>query len=220
MIKKPHLILAILIIAVSAVYLVGTSSDSQMGVQSKVSHIEELWSHSGHADATAEAFVHWDEDGEIPSSCSKCHSTPGYVNFIENDGATITVPTGTTVECQACHSNPETGTLRDHSDVKFPSGTVVDGLGPEALCMECHQGRASGKSVDASIEAAGVNDDTPSSRLRFINIHYYAAAATQFGTVVTAGYEYSGKMYDARFAHVTGYNACNTCHNPHSLHVD
>ncbi len=220
MIKKPHLILAILIIAVSAVYLVGTSSDSQMGIQSKVSHIEKEWSMSGHADATAEAFVHWDEDGEIPGSCSKCHSTPGYVNFIESDGATISVSPGTTVECNACHSNPETGTIRDHSDVEFPSGTVVEGLGPEALCMECHQGRSSGSSVEEAIVRAGVDDDTSSSSLSFINIHYHIAAANQFGTVVGGGYEYAGMMYDARFSHVTGYNACNTCHNPHSLHVD
>ena len=29
-----------------------------------------------------------------------------------------------------------------------------------------------------------------------------------------------GKVYDARFSHIAGYNACNNCHNPHSLQVD
>jgi len=64
------------------------------------------------------------------------------------------------------------------------------------------------------------NDDTPSSKLRFINIHYFAAAASQFGTVVKGGYEYAGKEYDARFSHIPGYNACIVCHNSHSLEID
>lgn len=222
MLKKPHLILAIVFLAASAVYLVGSGLASQDDMQSKVDHIRNEWSMSGHADENAEAFRHWDEDDPavVSASCSRCHSTPGYAHFIENDRDTIEVPVGTTVECEACHSDPESGTLRNHTDVIFPSGTKIEGLGPEALCMECHQGRASGDSVEAAIDSAGVDDDTPTSSLRFINTHYYAAAANQFGTLVTAGYEYDGMTYDARFSHITGYNACNTCHNPHSLHVD
>ncbi len=71
------------------------------------------------------------------------------------------------------------------------------------------------------ITASGVtSDDAPSSRLRFINIHYFAAAASQFGTVAKGGYEYAGKTYDARFSHIPGYNACTVCHNSHSLEVE
>ena len=38
---------------------------------------EEEWASSPHADASAEAFIHWDEDdpAEVPTSCAKCHST-------------------------------------------------------------------------------------------------------------------------------------------------
>ncbi|HET6445202.1 MAG TPA: hypothetical protein VFI27_11550, partial [candidate division Zixibacteria bacterium] len=34
---------------------------------------EEQWASSAHADAAAEAFVHWDEDdpAEVPTSCAK-----------------------------------------------------------------------------------------------------------------------------------------------------
>jgi len=86
--------------------------------------------------------------------------------------------------------------------------------------MECHQGRESTVSVDEDIADAAVeDDDTPTASLGFVNIHYYAAAASQFGTVAKGGYEYADKMYDARFSHVTGYNACFTCHNPHSLEI-
>ena len=107
------------------------------------------------------------------------------------------------------------------TSVLFPSGVVVKGLGPEGLCMECHQGRAAKTTIDTKIAGAGVpNDDTASTKLSFSNIHYYAAAATQMGTFAKSGYEYAGKEYDARFSHIAGYNACNTCHDPHSLRVN
>jgi hypothetical protein len=85
--------------------------------------------------------------------------------------------------------------------------------------MQCHQGRASTASVDGSIAGAGVGDDTPSASLRFTNIHYFAAAATMYGTLVQGGYQYAGKTYDAKFAHVDGYGECTDCHNPHSLEI-
>ena len=34
----------------------------------------------------------------------------------------------------------------------------LTGLGDEARCMQCHQGRASTQTVNASIEEAGVTD--------------------------------------------------------------
>lgn len=224
MIKKPHIIGSIVIVAAFAFVLVTTGTTQQMTTQSIKSHIEALWATSGHSNAEGEAFRHWDEDGEVQASCSKCHASEGYAYFIENDGATMAVqPEQEGITCQACHTDPDSGTLRNHSDVEFPSGVVVEGLGPEALCSECHQGRMSGPGVDDYIEgraAEGEDEDTINTRYSFRNIHYHAAAATQFGTVVKGGYEYSGKVYDARFAHVTGYNACHTCHDPHSLKVD
>ncbi|MBN1223288.1 MAG: hypothetical protein JXB23_08550 [Candidatus Aminicenantes bacterium] len=220
MLKKPQFLSALIVVILAALISIAATSDDQAGIQSKKSHAEKLWKTSGHADKTAEAFMHWDEDGAVESDCAKCHSTPGYVEFLQT-GTTGSQPIGTTVECQVCHSDPDRGILRDHTEVTFPSGITIEGLGPEALCMECHQGRESGKSVEEGITAAGIpSDDTPSDELGFINIHYYAAAADQFGTFVKGGYEYDGKSYDARFSHVTGYNACQTCHNPHSLEVE
>ncbi|NIN99735.1 MAG: polyheme membrane-associated cytochrome C, partial [Anaerolineae bacterium] len=80
-------------------------------------------------------------------------------------------------------------------------GIELTGLGDESRCMQCHQGRHSTFSVNASIEEAGVTDeDKVSEDLGFSNIHYYAAAATKYGTVAKGGYEYEGKSYDAFFA--------------------
>jgi hypothetical protein len=185
---------------------------------------EEQWASSPHADASAEAFVHWDEDdpAEVPTSCAKCHSTPGYLDYIGADGTEANVvdnpaPIGTTVTCEACHNDVTV----NMTSVLMPSGIELMGLGDESRCMQCHQGRHSTVSVNASIEEAGLADspDEVSEDLGFSNIHYYAAAATQYGTMAKGGYEYDGKVYDSKFDHVEGYDTCISCHNPHTLEV-
>jgi hypothetical protein len=124
--------------------------------------------------------------------------------------------TGTVITCVACH-NIATQTL---ISVTFPSGITVGNLGPEARCMECHQGRESKVSVDKAITALNLaNVDTVSDKLSFINIHYRAAAATLYGSVVKGGYEYDGKSYNVKFAHVDGLDTCVACHDTHSLQV-
>ncbi|MEI2613268.1 MAG: hypothetical protein V9G20_31925 [Candidatus Promineifilaceae bacterium] len=72
---------------------------------------EEQWASSAHADASAEAFVHWNEEdpAEVPDRCAKCHSTPGFQDFLGADGSEAGVvnaaaPIGSTVECVACHN--------------------------------------------------------------------------------------------------------------------
>jgi hypothetical protein len=224
MFKKPHIIVILIVVAVMAFLTADAQVDHKVRISSKASHAEELWKTSGHADFSDEPFIHWDEEGEIPTSCAKCHSTQGFEEFILTGTVSSAVPVGEGTEndisCSACHSDPEQGITRVHTSVTFPSDAVVDDLGPEALCMECHQGRESKNSVDNAIADVGATDDQVSSDLSFIDIHYYAAAADQFGTVVEGGYQYDGETYDARFSHVTGYNACITCHNPHSLKIN
>lgn len=182
----------------------------------------EQWMESPHNDEAAEAFTHWDEDdpAEIPESCARCHSTPGYQDWIGADGTAAGVtdnasPIGTTVECVACHND----VTLSMTSVVMPSGIELTGLGDESRCMQCHQGRASKFTVDTAIEEAGVDLDTVSEDLGFINIHYFAAAATKYGTEAKGGYEYDGDTYDAFFVHVEGYEACIDCHNPHTLEL-
>lgn len=227
--KSLYLICAVMTALLVLVMAFGTASAAPAAQEGgdtepppvQVPFLEE-WMSSGHADAAAEAFIHWDEESpaEIPESCAKCHSSTGYQDFLGADGSEAGVvnaphPVGTVVDCVACH-NDVTVTK---TSVVMPSGLEITGLGGEARCMECHQGRQSKVSVDKAIADAGVDADTVSDQLSFLNIHYYAAAATKYGTLAKGGYEYDGNSYDANFAHVEGYDTCNGCHNPHTLEL-
>ncbi len=76
------------------------------------------------------------------------------------------------------------------------------------------------KVEDVDAVVAPIKDDKGNDvTFGFRNIHYYAAAATLYGTQVKGGYEYEGKIYDAKHMHVDGYDTCIGCHDPHSLKV-
>jgi hypothetical protein len=188
-----------------------------------VPEIQAEWSKSGHADIKAMAFNDWNDANPpaVPAACSRCHSTSGYQHYIGADGtpggkADKDQPIGQTITCEACH-NQATPKM---TSVIFPSGAEIKGLGAEARCIQCHQGRSSTPTVNTIIKNAGVaNDDTVSDKITFSNVHYFAAAATMYGTQVQGGYQYPDRMYDAKFAHVQGYNTCVGCHDVHSLEV-
>jgi hypothetical protein len=58
-----------------------------------------------------------------------------------------------------------------------------------------------------------------SEGLRFLNIHYFAAGATRFGTEAKGAYEYEDKEYVGFLDHGDA-NGCTDCHGAHSLQVD
>jgi hypothetical protein len=180
------------------------------------------WVGSAHADTKAEAFNHWNTEGAVPDTCARCHSTPGYIDFVGGDGSTpfkvdAPAPIGTVITCDACHNSA----AAQLTSVTFPSGVTIDNVGKSARCMQCHQGRASTDSVNAAIEKAGLTDDPNkvSADLGFINIHYFAAAATLYGGEARGGYQYEGKFYQPRNMHAGGLNTCADCHNQHTLQV-
>ena len=197
---------------------------------------EAAWRGSGHADTAAEAFTHWNEDdpAEVAGACAKCHSAAGYQDFLGADGsaagtieAAVPAKGNPGITCTACHN----AVTIAKTSVVFPSGIEIKNLGDDSRCMECHQGRESKVSVDKQIAdfkatealdtvVAPMKDDQGKDvNFGFRNIHYFAAAATLYGTEVKGGYEYDGKAYDAKHDHVPGYDSCTGCHDSHSLQV-
>ncbi|GAB4502751.1 MAG: hypothetical protein Fur0035_23070 [Anaerolineales bacterium] len=191
---------------------------------------QALFEKSAHANVDAEAFKHWDaaDPKEVPTSCAKCHTAAGFQDFIA-DGkvdAAVPAPAGA-FTCEMCHNDA----AKALTSVTFPSGAVIENLGPEAICMTCHQGRESKVSLDAKIAKFGENldpdampapykdDQGKDVKLSFSNVHYFAAGGTLYGSQVHMGYEYDGKTYDIKNQHVEGFNTCLGCHDQHSQKV-
>ncbi len=180
---------------------------------------QALWASSGHADDTAEAFRHWDEDDPpvVPTFCAKCHANDGFLDFLDNWTVDNAANPGV-ISCDVCHAAG--GGVRGLDFVTFPSGATIGGLGPEAICMQCHQGRSSRPSVDSYLLSKGGGpNDAVNPGLSFRNIHYFAAAATLYGSLAQGGYQYPGRTYDGKFGHVGDADSCTECHDPHSLKV-
>ncbi|MGE5374631.1 MAG: hypothetical protein ACM3XO_06195 [Bacteroidota bacterium] len=204
------------------------------------------WASSAHNNVSDEPFRHWDQEdpAEVSVACAKCHTSAGYQDFLGADGtaanrvdAPVPAHDAQGIQCVACH-NPVASNLNSVAFPGFaldkngePVPYVVTGFGDASRCLVCHQGRESMASVDAQIAQFNATDapDTVVAPIKddqgkdvnfgFRNIHYYAAAATLYGTEVKGGYEYDGRIYDAKFQHVAGRDTCIGCHDPHTLKI-
>jgi hypothetical protein len=183
----------------------------------------------GHFAGSEEAFRHWDEDGEVDAGCAKCHSAEGLPTFLK-DGANVSAELSNGFQCTTCHSSLSvTGSVMEApryevTEVEFPSGLTIDAENADEntlLCMNCHQGRESTTSVNASIESSGAGDDEVSDALGFRNIHYFPAGVTRYGTEAKGAYEFDGQSYNGLFVHWDdGAPGCTDCHNAHELEVE
>jgi hypothetical protein len=175
----------------------------------------------GHFAGSEEAFRHWDADGEVPATCSKCHSAAGLPLFLK-DHATISQPISNGLQCSTCHESvtADEVVVRQVEEVTFPSGLTITADqvdGTTLLCMNCHQGRESTTSVNRLVE--GLRPDNVAEELRFLNVHYFAAGATRFGTEAKGAYEYEGQTYNGFFLHRKNVSSCTDCHSTHELEV-
>jgi len=179
------------------------------------------WVRSGHADLTAEAFLHWQEEDPplVPEGCAQCHAQAGHLDYIGADGSAAGVVDAKAepgvIGCTTCHNDVAV----QRTEVEMPSGALLVGLGREASCMTCHQGRASGVTVTEAIQESAASIDEVMEEQGFINIHYYAAAATLYGSEAGGWYQYEGAYYEPRFDHAEEIDTCQSCHDPHTLEV-
>lgn len=184
--------------------------------------IWDAWTSSSHANANSPAFTYWNEETppRIPVECAGCHSGAGFQDALGSDGSAPGVDgthaLGSVIDCNSCHNDV---TLRKDSAI-MPSGTELKEIGASAICMECHRGTAAGSTLEKVIADAGVEADTISQALEFPDYHTNAGSALHFGTLAQGGYEYSGQRYDVAATHVTGYETCVECHDPHTEAVD
>ena len=173
---------------------------------------------AGHFASSTEAWRHWDEEGAVPASCAKCHSATGLPQFIQ-EGTNISNAPSSGLWCESCHNTAEWPAVYQIETVAFPSGAEL-GFAEDFsanLCLNCHQGRASGATVEKAV--AGLPADEAAEGLRFTNVHYFAAGATLFGADAAGVYQYEGKEYAGQFLHTTGFATCTDCHSAHGLEV-
>jgi hypothetical protein len=106
----------------------------------------------------------------------------------------------------------------------MPSGAKVSfGEGADSnLCIECHQGRSSGPTLAAAIGTKPL--DTVDEKLKFVNVHYFAAGATLFGSEAKGMYQFADKTYAGQNMHPESMgstlNFCTACHDQHALTID
>lgn len=200
---------------------------------------------AGHFAGNTEAFRHWDGEeegnGTIPYGCVKCHTAGGLPEYITNGGTTVITSNGTTqivglsampasngFQCATCHNEESFPDRYTVNSVTFPSGKSVSYGGQDAdgnflpddsnLCLSCHQGRESTASMNNALR--GKDLDTVDAKIRFKNIHYFAAGATLFGADVQGAYMYEGKEYAGLNVHAKPegrVNKCQDCHDVHDL---
>jgi hypothetical protein len=158
------------------------------------------WANSGHGDITAMPWRYFDPafPGHF-TGCAKCHSAEGVLDYSENGALDRENLPTLGLECSGCHGSPfnvgtiyaDLGTYPELDPVVFPSADTATFGNSSNVCMVCHQGNHSTVSVDEAIDDAGAGGAGGDSGIGFLNIHYYAAAASLFGTDVQGGYEYA-----------------------------
>lgn len=225
--KKKSLFILIAVVAIGLIAWVGCTTHEliethEEGETAGINEVAAKWAGSAHADASSEAFNHWNEEDptEVPVTCAKCHSSTGFQDYIGNDGSAAGVvdAPGKIVDpitCATCHNDA----ADKLTSVTLPNGTELTNLNKSAICMTCHSGMGSSDSVDDAIAKAAVSDDVVIEGQALLGDHYLAAASVQAGADGGMGYQYAGKSYVRTFKHAEPVNTCIECHDPHSLHT-
>lgn len=149
------------------------------------------WAGSGHGDTNGAG---WNAaDFKTASGCVRCHTAPGFIAYSTSSVTTAwgseSDRTKGVLSCNGCHSDIGTGAVR-HSPPARPYADDTYQT-PDAatsnLCITCHSGVRSGRSIRAQSDAGADFGNLP-----FIGSHVSAAAGVLFRSI---GYEYAFKNY-------------------------
>ena len=101
---------------------------------------EEEWKLTGHADENAEPWTM--PVGPSRTACVRCHSGVGFIDTIGGvSPARTTKQNPTCAVCHDPHSDAHEAQLRLGDEVTLPGNVRVTGVGPNAVCMYCHNAR-------------------------------------------------------------------------------
>lgn len=177
-------------------------------ITTKVDMSKAVRNDVGHFNGAGRAARNWDANETVSATCSKCHSgSEGFSFFLTYGiGKPVTEPDNG-LDCATCHTSFGTKyELRVVDSTTFPGGKVVQAKGDSSnLCSTCHSGRTGKADIDASIA---------NKQFRFLNIHYYPAAATRQGSAAAVGYQYDGQTYAGASTGHIGGDKCVDCHMP------
>ena len=207
--KKSTLFVVLAVIAVMLIAWVGCTTKATVEETGpKLADIVTKWEGSGHADATSEAFVHWNDadPAEIPPTCAKCHSTDGARDFFGADGTEagkvdVAHQINDPVSCTACHSTA----VAAANSVTLPSGAVLENTGVDTACSTCHSGMGSSTAVAKKIEGLPVDEVVADSTM--MGAHYFAVAAMHAGSDGYSGFQYEGKTYTGTVTRLMSFGA-------------
>jgi hypothetical protein len=137
------------------------------------------WATSEHGEVNEPA---WNtEDFKENSSCLRCHTTTGYINYVSSGftNQAVFAPASDkgreVLACSACHT-ADSFAVRNVAKFTAPynagkSPKTFPSVGTSNLCIPCHAARESGDTVSAVTNFANSS---------FKNSHYKAAAATMY----------------------------------------
>lgn len=195
---------------------------------------------SGHSEKESEAFVHWDEDavegedGIVSTSCAKCHSGYGYIEFAQTGTVAAKVPAHD-ISCATCHdphSDENPSQLRIYDAVTLPwDANPRTGFAESATCMTCHNGRRAKSTAlaaspgfshylaaapvllgeNAYLFGASVSNSSHKEIANCVECHM--AAGPSSGSFRNMVGSHTFKFEDPTGAFENFANACNVCHN-------
>ena len=159
--------------------------------------IERQWQNSKHGIG-ATVF-------ETGQTCSRCHTSQGFLSVHAGEGDTIAVDENPAViHCFTCHAPHSDGNfnLRVSGAVEFPMGGTFDGFGPASLCAACHQARRPNPMYSDA--------DSLTIRSTRWGPHHSMQADVFLGT---HAYVFPGESYDSTSTHnQLVNNGCIGCH--------